>query len=193
MRQRVRFGQCISVATAATFVALNLLAAEPASAGQTKIFDEMRFGASGSIEGGHDHEPGVFPDVQVLFNPFGYNPAGTWQEQLSHPRLHVGTSIGTSGSASQLYGGLSWTMTFSNKIFTEAGFGGVVHNGNLTDENDGPKLGCHLLFHEYLGAGYNFDDHWSLMAQVAHSSHASLCDGPNGGMTRAGLLVGYKF
>jgi hypothetical protein len=31
------------------------------------------------------------------------------------------------------------------------------------------------------------------MAQVAHSSHANLCDGPNGGMTRAGLLVGYKF
>ncbi len=158
-----------------------------------KIFDEMRFGASGSIQNGHDHEKGVFPDVELLFNPFGYNPAGDWKEQLSHPRIHVGTSIGTSGSADQLYGGLTWTMTYSSGIFTEAGFGGVVHNGNLTAENDGPKLGCHLLFHEYLGAGYNFDTHWSLMAQVAHSSHADLCDGPNAGMTRAGLLVGYKF
>jgi hypothetical protein len=169
------------------------VAADHSAPAATKIFDELRFGASASIQNGHDHENGVFPDVEVLFNPFGYNPTADWKDQLTHPRIHVGTSIGTGGSASQLYGGLSWTMTYSNNIFTEAGFGGVVHNGNLRDENDGPKLGCHLLFHEYIGAGYNFDSHWSLMAQVAHSSHANLCDGPNAGMTRAGLLVGYKF
>lgn len=178
-----------------------LTAGSPASAADLdqapvrtpKIFDELRFGASGSIQTGHDHENGVLPDVEVLFNPFGYNPAGDWKDQITHPRIHLGTSIGTAGSASQLYSGLTWTMTYSSGIFTEAGFGGVVHNGNLRDENDGPKLGCHLLFHEYVGAGYNFDSHWSLMAQVAHSSHADLCDGPNAGMTRAGLLVGYKF
>lgn len=160
----------------------------------TKIFDELRFGASASVQNGSDHENGIFPDVQALFNPFGYNPDGDWKEQLSHPRIHVGTSIGTSGTAAtQVYAGLSWTMTYSSGIFTEAGFGGVVHNGNLTKDNDGPRLGCHLLFHEYVGAGYNFDAHWSLMAQINHSSHANLCDGPNSGMTRAGLLVGYKF
>jgi len=159
-----------------------------------KVFDELRFGASASIEDGHNHEAGVIPDVQVLFNPFGYNPDAGWQDQLLHPRIHVGASIGTtSTSARQLYGGLSWTLTSASGFFTEAGFGGVVHDGNLKDENDGPKLGCHLLFHEYVGAGYNFDSHWSLMAQVNHSSHANLCDGPNAGMTRAGLLVGYKF
>jgi hypothetical protein len=32
-----------------------------------------------------------------------------------------------------------------------------------------------------------------LMAEIAHSSNANLCDGPNDGMTRAGLQVGYKF
>jgi len=163
------------------------------AAAEPRIFDELRFGASGSIATGHNHENGVFPEVQLLFNPFGYNPDGDWKDQLTHPRIHLGTSIGTGGSADQLYSGLTWTMTYSSGIFTEAGFGGVVHNGNLTAENDGPKLGCHLLFHEYVGAGYKFDNKWSLMAQVAHSSHADLCDGPNGGMTRAGLLVGYKF
>lgn len=168
------------------------LDATPAST--PKIFDELRFGASGSVQGGGSHEKGVFPDVEVLFNPFGYNPAGDWKEQLSHPRIHLGASIGTAGSADQLYSGLSWTMTHRSGFFTEAGFGGVVHNGNLRDwTQEGPQLGCHLLFHEYAGAGYNFDNHWSLMAQIAHSSHANLCDGPNGGMTRAGLLVGYKF
>ena len=34
---------------------------------------------------------------------------------------------------------------------------------------------------------------YDLMAQIAHSSHANLCDGPNDGMKRAGLQVGYKF
>ncbi|KAA0690942.1 acyloxyacyl hydrolase [Neorhizobium sp. P12A] len=168
--------------------------AAPALPTAAKIFDELRFGLSGSIEDGHDREDGVMPDLMLLFNPFGYNPADDWKGQLLHPRIHIGTSIGTTSTAAQqLYGGLTWTLTNPNGFFTEAGFGGVVHNGNLTDENDGPKLGCHLLFHEYVGAGYNFDSHWSLMAQVAHSSHANLCDGPNGGMTRAGLMVGYKF
>jgi lipid A 3-O-deacylase len=159
-----------------------------------KIFDELRFGASGSIQNGYDHENGVFPDVQVLFNPFGYNPTADWKDQLSHPRIHVGTSVGTAGSATQFYGGFSWTLTHSNGIFTEVGFGGTVHTGNLDNWQDhGPMLGCRLLFHEYAGLGYNFDSHWNVMAQIAHSSHANLCDGPNGGMTRVGLMVGYKF
>jgi hypothetical protein len=160
----------------------------------THIFDELRFGLSGSIESGHDRETGLMPDVQVLFNPFGYNPDADWKTQLANPRIHIGTSIGTTGTAArQLYGGLTWTLDYHDGLFTEAGFGGVVHDGNLTSDNDGPKLGCHLLFHEYVAAGYKLNSHWSLIAQVNHSSHADLCDGPNAGMTRAGVLVGYKF
>jgi hypothetical protein len=166
----------------------------PAAAAAPKIFDELRFGLSGSIESGHDREAGVMPEVQLLFNPFGYNPTADWKDQLLHPRISLGTSIGTTHTAAkQLYGGLTWTINHSNGFFTEAGFGGVVHDGNLTAENDGPKLGCHLLFHEYLGVGYNINSRWDVMAQVAHSSHADLCDGPNAGMTRAGVMVGYKF
>jgi hypothetical protein len=89
--------------------------------------------------------------------------------------------------------GGTWTVNFNEKIFAEAGFGGVWHTGELDQNDDGPALGCRLLFHEYLGAGYNITQHWNVVAQVAHSSHANLCDGPNNGMTRAGLQVGYKF
>ncbi|MGY5804642.1 acyloxyacyl hydrolase [Rhizobium hainanense] len=182
----------VFVAGQSAATAADTVVATPAP--QVKIFDELRFGASGSIQSGNEHESGVFPDVQVLFNPFGYNPTADWKDQLTHPRIHVGTSIGTSGSATQVYGGLSWTLTHSNGIFTELGFGGTVHTGNLDDWREhGPMLGCRLLFHEYAGLGYNFDDHWNVMAQIAHSSHANLCDGPNGGMTRAGIMVGYKF
>lgn len=180
----------IFVAGQSAAIAADAVAVAPAP----KIFDELRFGASGSIQNGNEHEKGVFPDVEVLFNPFGYNPTADWKDQLAHPRIHLGTSIGTSGSATQVYAGLSWTLTHSNGIFTEAGFGGTVHTGNIDDWREhGPMLGCRFLFHEYAGLGYNFNSHWNMMAQIAHSSNANLCDGPNGGMTRVGLLVGYKF
>jgi lipid A 3-O-deacylase len=158
-----------------------------------KIFDELRFGASASVQGGHSHEDGIFPEVTVLFDPFGQNAATDWKQQLARPRINIGTSIGTSGEATQIFGSLAWTVDFNEKIFAEAGFGGVWHNGNVGYTDDGPELGCHFLFHEYVGAGYRFDQHWNVSAQIAHSSHANICDGPNSGMTRAGIQVGYKF
>ncbi|ARM12577.1 MULTISPECIES: acyloxyacyl hydrolase [Rhizobium] len=162
-----------------------------ASAGE-QIFDELRFGVSASVQSGHSRENGVFPEVTALFDPFGYDETVGWQ-QLLRPRVHLGTSIGTSGEATQFFTGFTWTVDFNDKLFAEAGFGGVVHTGDLDDDDDGPELGCRVLFHEYAGAGYRFTPHWNIMAQIAHSSHANLCDGPNDGMTRAGLQIGYKF
>ena len=130
----------------------------------------------------------------MVFNvDTAYIYEATGLQKLARPRIHLGTSIGTSGSATQVFTGFSWTADFSEKVFAEAGFGGVIHTGELDENDDGPALGCRVLFHEYIGAGYRFDNHWNVMAQVAHSSHANLCDGPNNGMTRAGLQLGYKF
>ncbi len=159
---------------------------------QDQIFDELRFGASASLQGGRSGEDGVFPEVTVLFDPFGFESAADWKEQLLHPRIHLGTSIGTNGDATQFFTGFSWTMNFYEKVFAEAGFGGVIHTGDLDDNDDGPNLGCRVLFHEYIGAGYRFTEHWNVLAHVAHSSNANLCS-PNDGMTRAGVQVGYKF
>lgn len=161
-----------------------------ADAGE-QIFDELRFGASMSVQGGHSREDGVFPEVTALFDPFDYESATGWQ-QLLRPRIHLGTSIGTSGEATQVFTGFTWTVDFNEKLFAEAGFGGVIHTGDLHGDGDGPELGCRLLFHEYVGAGYRFDRNWSVMAQIAHSSNANFCD-DNDGMTRAGLMIGYKF
>lgn len=160
---------------------------------QDQIFDELRFGASTSIQGGHEREDGIFPEVTVFFDPFGADSATTWTQTLVRPRIHLGTSIGTEGEATQFFTGFSWTANFTEKLFAEAGFGGVIHTGELDKNDDGPALGCRVLFHEYIGAGYRFDNHWNVMAQVAHSSNANLCDGPNEGMTRAGIQLGYKF
>ncbi|CAN7515821.1 acyloxyacyl hydrolase [Pararhizobium sp. LjRoot238] len=32
-----------------------------------------------------------------------------------------------------------------------------------------------------------------ILATADHSSHADLCDGPNDGLSHAGLAIGYKF
>jgi hypothetical protein len=173
--------------------ALTLLSASAQAHADDTVFDELRFGASASVQDGKSHERGVFPEISAFFDPFGLGQASDWKQELARPRLQLGTSIGTSGSASQVFAGLSWQVNFTDKVFAEAGFGGVWHNGDLRNSADGPDLGCRFLFHEYVGAGYRLDKHWNVTAQVAHSSHANLCDGPNSGMTRAGVQVGYNF
>lgn len=160
---------------------------------EERIFDELRFGASTSTQGGGEREDGAFPEVTVFFDPFGADSATDWKQKLVRPRIHLGTSIGTGGEASQVFTGLSWTVDINDTLFAEADLGGLIHTGDLDDDGDGPALGCRLLFHEYVGLGYRFDTHWNVTAQVAHSSHADLCDGPNDGMTRAGVQIGYKF
>jgi lipid A 3-O-deacylase len=181
-----------SVSTVLAALLANISAISASAYAQDQIFDELRFGASASIQGGHGREDGIFPEVTVFFDPFGSDSATSWIQTLARPRIHLGTSIGTEGEATQFFTGFSWTANFTEKLFAEAGFGGLVHTGEL-DNDDGPALGCRVLFHEYIGAGYRFDNHWNVSAQVAHSSHANLCDGPNQGMTRAGLQIGYKF
>ncbi|MBB3351829.1 hypothetical protein FHT70_001747 [Rhizobium sp. BK049] len=191
---RVEFGKIalrfLGLASVAAVAVTSM--AGSANAGE-QIFDELRFGASASVQSGHAGEDGVFPEITALFDPFGYEEAVGWQQQLLHPRVHLGTSIGTSGEASQFFTGFTWTVDLNEKLFGEAGFGGVIHTGELDDNDDGPELGCRVLFHEYVGAGYRLTRNWNVIAQIAHSSHADLCDGPNDGMTRAGIQIGYKF
>ncbi|PYE37077.1 lipid A 3-O-deacylase PagL [Rhizobium sp. PP-F2F-G38] len=165
----------------------------PASAGDG-TFDELRFGATASIADGNLHEDGAFPSVTLFFDPFDRGTATDWRDALARPRVHVGGEIGTGNGANLAFAGLNWTFDVSPKLFLDAGFGGLVHDGNLDGSGEeGPRLGCRLLFHEYAAIGYRLDEKWSLIGQVEHASHAKLCDGPNGGFTRAGLTVGYQF
>nr|WP_245295107.1 acyloxyacyl hydrolase [Pararhizobium antarcticum] len=158
------------------------------------VFDEVRFGTSASISNGNGHESGLAPSLTVFFDPFSETQAKGWTESILEPRLYLGASVGTGDAVSQVYSGVSFDFSVTEKFFLELGFGGTVHDGNLKDgRSSGPSLGCRLLFREYAAAGYRFDDNWQVLATVDHSSHANLCDGPNDGLTHAGLAIGYKF
>lgn len=175
-------------------VLLGSLAASSAQADDA-IFDEMRFGLTAPVEGGKHHESGLYPSFTVFFDPLGADSANTLAEKILRPRIHAGASVATSSSGiNQIYGGFSWDADFGERLFVELGAGATVHDGDLDDDgSDGPKLGCRVLFREYAAAGFRFDANWSLSATIEHNSHANLCDGPNGGLTRAGLMLGYSF
>ena len=159
------------------------------------VFDEMRFGVTTSIASGDKQEDGVFPSFTVYFDPLDADGAIDLGEKLLRPRIHAGAAVATSSNGvNQAYAGLSWTFDMTKRLFVEFGAGGTVHDGDLDNPNgSGPELGCRFLFREYAAAGVRLDEHWNVSATVEHASHANLCDGPNNGLTRAGLAIGYKF
>ncbi len=89
--------------------------------------------------------------------------------------------------------GLTWDFPVYKSFFLEASFGGTIHDGPLESPGNGLDLGCHLLFHESIGAGVDLGQHWRVLGEADHSSHANLCDGGNSGITHAGVYVGYRF
>lgn len=166
-----------------------------ANAADGNIFDELRFGATTSIASDHNGEDGVFPAFTVYFDPFSSATANTFSEKMLRPRVHLGGEIGTEGSANTVYAGINWTLDLNDKIFLDFGAGGLWHDGNLrnTGTQTGAQLGCRFLFREYAALGYRINQNWNVSTQIEHASHANLCDGPNDGLTRVGLMLGYKF
>jgi lipid A 3-O-deacylase len=160
----------------------------PASAGE--IFDEVRFGANSSIESARSSDHGPIGSAEIYLAPFSSSRTGV-AKILLEPRIQVGVS-GGSGATDQVYTGLNWHVPLTETVFAEFGAGGTVHNGNL-DSGSGPRLGCHLLFREHAALGVKVTDTVSVLATVDHSSNANLCDGPNDGLTHAGLALGLKF
>ena len=180
---------------AADFAPIPALEGGPVAQETGRIFDEARFGVLASVDDADTYEEdGYFITGMLLFDPWGHMQAEGF-DRLLRPRIHLGGTVATEGEANQVYAGFSWTTNVTDRFFLEMGFGGTLHDGDLdrNDGGDGPKLGCRALFHEYVAAGVNVTEKWSVMAHLEHSSHANLCDGPNNGFSRGGVMVGYKF
>lgn len=190
-KQPIRFAPRLLFLSASLFLSVsslsNAVAAEP-------IFDELRFGVSASLSRGNSHESGIFPSATIFFDPLSSGTATTWQQTILEPRIYLGASVGTGDGVDQIFGGFSWTADITSRLFVELGLGGTIHNGKLDGSSGkGPDLGCRLLFREQIALGYRVTDNWQILATADHSSHANLCDGPNDGLSHAGLAIGYKF
>jgi lipid A 3-O-deacylase len=173
---------------AATAVALVLVGISSASADD--LVDEVRIGGHGVLDSESSRDRGLVGSAEVYIAPFSSGKDGL-EKVLLEPRIQVGVA-GGADATEQAYAGLNWQLPITDRLFAEAGVGGTIHNGNL-DSGTGPLLGCRLLFREHAALGVRVTEHVNVLATIDHSSHAGLCDGPNDGLTHAGLAVGFKF
>jgi hypothetical protein len=155
------------------------------------IFDEVRVGTVFSVQDNDDS--GVIASGQLFFRSFVPPFENYLANTLLRPRLHLGGNFATADDGiSQAFAGLTWNFPIAGIFFLEASFGGTVHDGAFSSST-GPDLGCRFLFHERVGIGVDIGRHWRVVASADHSSHASLCNGGNSGLTHAGIYAGYVF
>jgi len=119
-----------------------------------------------------------------------------WQDTLI-PRLRVGGVANLDGKTSYAYADGLWTLNV-DRVFAEAFFGGLVHDGPLQNhiDNNATALGCRELYHLGADLGYRFDQHWSVIATFEHGSNGEpvLSNCPqNRGLNVAGVALGYSF
>jgi hypothetical protein len=108
------------------------------------------------------------------------------------PRLHIGGMGNLAGRTSYVYAGGLWTFNLTPRWFAEGFFGGIVHNGELSDVSTTMNgLGCRWAFHSGGSIGYRLSDRWSVMGTFDHLSNATLCTN-NKGINDYGLRLGYS-
>jgi len=176
---------CLAVALATVLAGLPV-----SSALAGDLVDEVRVGVGGSLNGDSSHDKGLVGSAEVYLAPFHSSQTGL-AKALLEPRIQVGVS-GGADATDQAYLGLNWHVPITEAFFAEIGAGGTVHNGNL-DSGTGPLLGCRFLFREHAALGVRVSETVNVMATIDHSSNANLCNGPNDGITHAGLAVGVRF
>jgi len=176
---------CLAVALAIVLAGLSV-----SSALAGDIVDEVRVGVGGNLTGDTSRDKGVVGSAEVYIAPFHSGQTGL-AKALLEPRIQVGVS-GGADTTDQAYLGLNWHVPITEAFFAEIGAGGTVHNGNL-DSGTGPLLGCRFLFREHAALGMHVSENVSVMATIDHSSNANLCNGPNDGLTHAGLAIGVRF
>jgi lipid A 3-O-deacylase len=143
----------------------------------------------------HDEGSPVDVSGELLSTPIGYanNVGGPWFSWFFNPRINIGAMINTGGKTSYGFTGLTWRIPIYKGFFFEGEFGAAVNTSPLRDEPDRVNTGCRWDFRESGGFGYQFSEHWDLIANVEHISHASLCTHINPGLTQVGARIGYKF
>lgn len=158
------------------------------------FLDEVRVGAY-AHNWIHDEGSPVDVSGEILTSPIGYpnNIGGQWFSWFFNPRINLGAMINTGGKTSYGFTGLTWRIPIYKGFFFEGEFGAAVNTSPLRDEPDRVNTGCRWDFRESGGFGYQFSEHWDLIANVEHISHATFCTHINPGLTQVGARIGYKF
>ena len=125
----------------------------------------------------YDENSPVDLSAEILSSPIGYpnNIGGRYFSWFFDPRINIGAMINTGGKTSYGFTGLTWRIPIYKAFFFEGEFGGAVNTSPLRDEPGRINTGCRFDFRKSGGFGYQFNEHWDLIANIEHISHASLC------------------
>lgn len=124
-------------------------------------------------------------------------PSPGFLSVIGSPRPYVGADVAfVENGATPVnvaYAGLNWQVHWSQRFYTSASLGGSINNADLN--NPSPNhwgIGCNLLFHVGVSAGFDVSEHVSVEAYTNHFSNAGECFS-NGGLESSGLRVGFRF
>lgn len=172
-----------------------------ARADEFRFIDEVRLGVlehDTGLGGGDTKEEGVDVGVELLTSPI---------DQLSwigSPRAVFGLQVNSEGYTNMAYAGILAQKTFAEGVFSaddafyiEGTVGVAYHDGAIDvrlrpEDAEWKSHGSYWLIRSGFGAGYRFDERWSLTATFAHISNANLAQ-PNQGSNDVGLRVGMRF
>lgn len=189
--------QRAGVLLAAVTAAASFLGGGSASA---RVFEEVRVGVLDHDTGlvGSSKEDGFDVGVELL------SPSIPALSLIGSPHAVVGAQINSDGYTNMIYAGLLAQRDFAHGVFSaddaffvEGTVGIALHDGKRdvrnTPENDEWKShGSSWVFRTGFGAGYRFNDTWSLTATFSHISNANF-EQPNQGSNDVGLRVGMRF
>ena len=196
-----------------TAVIATLLAVAPASFGQaadfplnpsgyetTTLAPAPLYGLISEVRGGvfyHGYDTpeqgrGVDLNGEILSPRIVELNAGWWSYLV--PRMHLGGNLNTAGRTSDGYLGWTWTVPVYRGLFAEISLGGSYNDGHtqFVPPPGYSAVGCHLMFRESASLGYQFTEHWSVLATAEHISNDHLCD-RNAGITNFGGRLAYTF
>jgi hypothetical protein len=98
------------------------------------------------------------------------------------------------------YAGLTWEYNFRPSWFVDGSVGLAVHDGDPLQEDEQTlreaetekAMGCRVVFHLGVGAGYRISPHWNVAAHYEHLSNGTIC-GSNEGLENIGIRIGRVF
>ncbi len=178
----------IGARIAALALALGLLAARPAAAGDV-LMGALAHNADLGItvccaEGGTT-------DLQI-----GYRTLPIlWLLRFGDFRAHVIGEVNTSGGTDFAAAGVSWRLHIGRDFYIAPGIGGAIQDGGTEQFQVRPdrlSLGSRVLFEPELTAGWHATDRLSVEFHYNHLSHGQLAGPQNPGVDNLGLRLGWR-
>ncbi len=185
----------------ATVAAAALCGSGAAQAQDFRLIDEVRLGVlehDTELGGGEGKEEGFDVGAELLSSPI------TQLSLIGSPRAVFGLQVNSEGYTNMAYAGILAQKNIAESVFNpddafyiEGTVAVAYHDGAIDvrlrpEDAEWKSHGSYWLIRSGFGAGYRFNERWSVTATFSHISNANL-EQPNQGSNDVGLRIGMRF